>query len=145
MAANYNLYDNIDIGSLSGSVTSLKGELTSKQSELENFKGEVEGSTWKSDDNSKKTLTDGYEKIITNAYKPLLEKLDNVITVCDNIKTYRDARESAKKNKSDLEGYKNDTTIKLSQETIRDFNAEIKKSEDIMNACEKEINSICGR
>lgn len=142
MAANYNLYDGINTGSLKSSAESLKAELKSKQSELESFKGGVEGSTWKSDDNSKKTLTDGYEKIITNAYTPLLEKLDNVTTVCAKIEEYREARKTAKQNKSDLSKAKEDPLANFNEQAFLDA---ISGCEKIMNDCESAINSICGR
>ena len=131
--ANYGLYANINEGSLQSNVTELISKFTSKQGELESFNGTITEDMWKAE--SKQTFKNGIDKIVSDAYQELLNKLNDIISVCGYIETYKEAEGNANYNKNLLT-------------TNDDPKGEIAKAigdnERVMEECESNISSICG-
>ena len=134
--ANYDLYKNIDPGSITSATSSLRQKLTTNQTKLQSFDSTLTDSMWKA--TSKATLKEALGKIDGEVYPNILSALDNLDTAAGLITQYNDAKEAAIKYK----GYLSNATEDTLESDINSWKLNLEAKEKIMDDCETKINGL---
>ena len=98
--ANYNLFNNIDPGSITSATSSIHQKMTTNQSKLSSFSSSLSDGIWKAP--SKATLKEAFSKINDEVYKDILDSLDTLDKAAAIISKYNDAKAAAEKAKENL-------------------------------------------
>ena len=128
--ANYNLYNNIDPGSLSSAASSLSQKLKTSQSKLTTFNSSLSDGIWKAP--AKATLKD------SEVYTNLLADLGKAETISGLISKYKTARDNALK----YDGYLKSATKDTPASDISSWESSKAAEERIMEDCESQINGL---
>ena len=134
--ANYNLYKNIDPGSLKSAASSLSQKLKTSQSKLSTFDSSLSDGIWKA--NAKATLKEAFGKIDSEVYKSLLDDLGKAETIAGLIEKYNAARSKAETYNS----YLSSATKETPQSSIDEWQRNKLAEEQIMDDCESQINGL---
>ena len=134
--ANYNLYDNIDPGSLSSAASSLSQKLKTSQSKLTTFNSSLSDGIWKAP--AKATLKEAFGKIDSEVYTNLLADLAKAETISGLISKYKTARDNALK----YDGYLKSATKDTPASDISSWESSKAAEERIMEDCESQINGL---
>jgi len=134
--ANYNLYKNINPGSLRSAASSLKQKLTTSQSKLKTFNSSLNDSIWKA--TAKGTLKEACNKIDSEVYSDLINNLGKLDEVASNVEKYNNARDKALTYKSYLDSATKDTP----ESSIDSWRSSLNSEERTMESCEQAINSL---
>ena len=134
--ANYDLYKNINPGSVTSATSSLRQKVTTSQSKLDSFSGSLSDGMWKAD--SKATLKDAFSRIDSEVYADILAYLDKLDTAADLVSQYNDAKTAAETYKS----YINSATDETPASDINSWKNSLATKEKIMEDCEAAINGL---
>lgn len=145
------LYSKINENTIKANANTLKKSFENEKKRLDEYKLTLTENIWKA--SSKKTFITGIEKIQTDVYEKIENKLDSLIVVCERITDYKTAESDYKKAQEELEkceaiiASKDSTNQELIKEAIgnkSNYINQMKQYEAIMDNCETEIKQICG-
>ena len=134
--ANYDLYKNIDPGSITSATSSLRQKLTTNQTKLQSFDSSLTDGMWKA--TSKATLKEALGKIDGEVYPNILSVLDSLDTAAGLITQYNDAKDAAIKYK----GYISNATEETLESDINSWKLSLEAKEKIMDECESKISQL---
>ena len=134
--ANYDLYKNIDPGSITSATSSLRQKLQTNQTKLQSFDSSLTDSMWKAA--CKATLKEAFGKIDGEVYSDLMAGLNNLDTAAGLIQQYNDAKNDALTYK----GYINNATDETSESEINSWRLKLEAKEKIMEECESKVNAL---
>ncbi len=134
--ANYNLFKNIDPGSITGATASIRQKITTNQSKLSSFSSSLSDGIWKAP--SKATLQTAFSKINDEVYKDIISSLDTLDTAAGIISRYNDAKAAAET----YQGYINNDDKEKPSPNLGQWKSELSIKEGIMEECERQINAL---
>ena len=134
--ANYDLYKNIDPGSITSATSSIRQKLTTNQTKLQSFDSSLTDSMWKA--TCKATLKEAFGKIDGEVYPDLLASLDKLDSAAELIEEYNAAKADALTYK----GYLANVTEDTPQSDINTWKLNLETKETIMEKCESSINAL---
>ncbi len=134
--ANYDLYKNIDPGSITSATSSFRQKLTTNQTKLQSFDSTLTDSMWKAA--CKATLKEALGKIDGEVYPNILDALSTLDTAAGLISEYNDAKQAALTYK----GYLSNATEDTPESDISSWKLSLEAKEKIMDDCESKINAL---
>ena len=134
--ANYDLYKNIDPGSITSATSSLRQKITTNQTKLQSFDASLTDSMWKA--TCKATLKEAFGKIDGEVYPEILSALDNLDNAAGLVQQYNDAKEAALTYK----GYIQNATEDTPESDLNSWRLNLEAKEKIMEDCEQKINAL---
>ncbi len=134
--ANYNLYKNIDPGSLSSAASSAKQKLSTHKTKLTTYNSSLNDSIWKAP--AKATIKEAFGKIDSEVYTDLDTNLGKLTQIASQIEKYNTARDKALAYK----GYLDSATKDTPSSSIDSWKRGLSEQEGIMDSCEQAINNL---
>ena len=134
--ANYELYKNIDPGSITSATSSIRQKITTNQTKLQSFDASLTDSMWKAA--CKATLKEAFGKIDGEVYPEILAGLDALDTAAGLVEKYNAAKADALTYK----GYLANATEDTPQSDINTWKLNLESKEQIMEDCESKINGL---
>lgn len=134
--ANYNLFENIDTGSMTSAANTLRTKLKASQTKLGTFQGSLNDKIWKA--NSKATLLKAFTTIDGEVYPDILANLDKIDQAAACIAAYRKARDLA----NQYRGYINNATEGTTQGQIDSWASSLREQEAIMDENEQKVKGL---